>query len=492
MAWYDNIINRRKKDKTIKLSKRTYQGANIGRLFSDFSSTSKSADSEIQPNIRILRARARELARNDSYVARYLNLMISNVVGKSGIRISSKARDDNGTLDIVANQQIEAAWKQWCKKGICVANGRMSFLDAQKLFVETLYRDGEVLVQHIPTSTNKFGYMIRFYEADHLDEDYNDTANNGNLIKMGVEVDSFDKPVAYYMFKDHPNDTLYSKTRKHIRVPAEELLHVYLCNRPEQTRGVSPISTAMANIKLLNGYFEAEIVSARTAASKMGFFVSPDGNSYVGDGLDSNNAPVMNATPGTFEQLPAGMSFQQFDPSHPSTAFDPFTKSVLRSIASGLNISYHSLSNDLTSVNYSSIRQGALEDRAAYQIAQQLMIDHMIEPIFKKWLEMSISTGAINLPIAKFDKFFGSTNYIAREWAWIDPLKEIQANVVGLQNGITTYSDIAAAQGRDAEELMEMHQKEKDLLKQYDIKSAYQPFGNKQPVPVDGFDEEDE
>ena len=348
------------------------------------------------------------------------------------------------------------------------------------------------MVQHIPTSSNKFGYMIRFYEADHLDEDYNDTAKNGNSIKMGVEVDSFDKPVAYYMFKDHPYDTLYAKTRKHIRVPAEELLHVYLCNRPEQTRGVSPISTAMANIKLLNGYFEAEIVSARTAASKMGFFVSPDGNSYVGDGLDSNNAPVMNATPGTFEQLPAGMSFQQFDPSHPSTAFDPFTKSVLRSIASGLNISYHSLSNDLTSVNYSSIRQGALEDRAAYQIAQQLMIDHMIEPIFKKWLEMSISTGAINLPIAKFDKFFGSTNYIAREWAWIDPLKEIQANVVGLQNGITTYSDIAAAQGRDAEELMEMHQKEKDLMKQYDIKSAYQPFGNKQPVPADGFDEEDE
>jgi len=492
MAWYSNIINRRKKEKSIKLNQRTYQGANVGRLFSDFSSTSTSADSEIQPNLRILRARARELSRNDSYVARYLNLMISNVVGKSGIRISSKARDDNGTLDISANQQIEAAWKEWCKKGICVANGRMSFLDAQKLFVETLYRDGEVLVQHIPTNSNKFGYMIRFYEADHLDEDYNDTANNGNAIKMGVEVDSFDKPVAYYMFKDHPYDTLYAKTRKHIRVPASELLHVYLCNRPEQTRGVSPISTAMANIKLLNGYFEAEIVSARTASSKMGFFTSPDGNSYVGDGIEDSYAPVMNATPGTFEQLPAGMNFTAFDPSHPSTAFDSFTKSVLRSIASGLNISYHSLSNDLTSVNYSSIRQGALEDRAAYQIAQQLMIDHMIEPIFKKWLEMAISTGTIKLPIAKFDKFFNSTNYIAREWAWIDPLKEIQANVVGLQNGITTYSDIAAAQGRDAEELMEMHQKEKDLMDQYGIKSAYQPFGNKQPVPATGFEDEDD
>ena len=494
MAWYNDLLKRRKKEaKQIKLSQRTFHGASKGRLFSDFSSTSASADSEIQPNLRILRARARELARNDSYVARYLNLMISNVVGKSGIRISSKSRNDNGSLDMSANQQIEAAWKEWCRKGICIANGRMSFIDAQKLFISTLYRDGEVLVQHIPTNTNKFGYMIRFYEADHLDEEYNDIASNGNTIKMGVEVDSFEKPVAYYLFKDHPYDTLYSKTRKHIRVPAEELMHCYLSDRPEQTRGVSPVATSMANIKMLNGYYEAEIVAARTAASKMGFFTSPDGDSYVGDGIEDNYAPVMSAEAGTFSQLPAGMQFSSFEPTHPSTAFDSFTTSVLRGIASGLNISYHSLTNDLTSVNYSSIRQGALEDRAMYQISQQYMVQHMIEPIFKKWLEMSISTGAINLPIGKFDKFFNSTNYVCREWAWIDPLKEMNAHVVGLQNGITTYTEIAASKGIDAEELMEMHQKEKDLMDQYGIKTAYQPFGNKQPVPAEGYGEtEDE
>ena len=39
--------------------------------------------------------RARELARNDSYIARYLNLMVSNVIGKHGVRISSKSRNDN-------------------------------------------------------------------------------------------------------------------------------------------------------------------------------------------------------------------------------------------------------------------------------------------------------------------------------------------------------------------------------------------------------------
>ena len=69
------------------------------------------------------------------------------------------------------------------------------------------------------------------------------------------------------------------------------------------------------------------------------------------------------------------------------------------------NISYHALTNDLTSVNYSSIRQGALEDRSMFQLYQQFVIDHFVNPIFKSWLEMAMSTGYINLPIAKFDKF---------------------------------------------------------------------------------------
>jgi lambda family phage portal protein len=486
MAWYSNLLRRGQKTNPIKLNQRSFKGADRGRLFADFGSQSKSADSEIQPNIKILRARARELARNDAYVARYLNLMVSNVVGKSGIRISSKARNDNGSLDMGANQQIESAWKEWCAMGVCVANGTMSFVDAQKLMVETLYRDGEVLIRHIPTSTNKFGYMIQFFEADHLDEDYNDTANNGNTIKMGVEVNSFDKPVAYYLFKDHPYDDLYAKQRQYIRVPAEELMHIYIRNRPEQTRGVSPISTSMANIQMLKGYYEAEITAARVASSKMGFFTSPDGNSYVGDESPEDGfAPVMNASAGTFEQLPNGMDFKSFEPSHPSTAFDSFTTSILRGIASGLNISYHSLTNDLSSVNYSSIRQGSLEDRAMFQLSQQLTVQHMIEPIFKKWLEYAISSGAINLPISKFDKFYNSTNYVCREWAWIDPLKEINAHIAGLNSGITTYTEIAAGKGIDAEELMEMHQKERMLMEQYDIKTAWQPFGQKSPATPD-------
>ena len=255
------------------------------------------------------------------------------------------------------------------------------------------------------------------------------------------------------------------------------------------------VATAMANVKMLNGYLEAEIVAARVGASKMGFFVSNDGDGYVGDGeFEDTFNPTTNAQAGVCEQLPAGMDFKAFDPTHPTSAFDSFTTSVLRSIASGLNISYHSLSNDLTSVNYSSIRQGALEDRSMYQIYQQFVIEHFVNPVFQSWLEMAISTGYINLPIGKFNKFAKAINFIPRSFAWIDPLKEMQANVIGLQNVTLTYSDISASYGRDTEELFEQHQKEIELAKQYDIELAYQPFGQKLPVEakIQGGEEEED
>jgi lambda family phage portal protein len=501
MAWYNRIFNTGNKKPELKRkfkTQRSYAGASTGRLFADFITSSSSADAEIKDNIRVLRDRARELARNDSHIARYLNLMISNVIGKSGIRISSKIRLDDevnsGKLDILANSQIESAWKEWSKVGNCTANGRLSFLDCQKLAIEALARDGEVLIRKLKKDDSKFGFQIEFLEADYLDEDLNKhETSTGNEIKMGVEVDRFDKPVAYHIYKHHPYDKNYMNDNEHIRVPANEIIHIYMPTRPNQTRGVTNIATVMSNVKQLNAYLEAEIVAARVSASKMGFFTSPDGDGYVGDDLEDSFNPMMEAQAGVFEQLPAGMDFKSFDPDHPSTAFSSFTSNVLRSIASGLNISYHALANDLTSVNYSSIRQGALEDRSTYQIWQQFLIEHMIEPIFAEWLENTISFGYLTLPIEKVDKFTSSIAYIPRNFAWIDPLKEMQAHVVGLQNGTVTYSDISAAYGRDTEELFEQHQKEIELAKQYNIEIAYQPFGSKLPVEanVQGGDDND-
>ena len=47
----------------------------------------------------------------------------------------------------------------------------------------------------------------------------------------------------------------------------------------------------------------------------------------------------------------------------------------------------------------------------------------------------------------------------------MDPLKEAQAAEVGLKNGIITYSDLYASEGKDWEESLEQRKREQDKIK---------------------------
>jgi len=468
-----------------KPAKRNYQGANIGRLFSDFISSSRSADSEIRPNLRTLRDRCREISRNHPYAKRYLQIMTTNIVGATGVSLQVRKRNDDNSLDTVGNRLIEQNFMAWGRTGFCTVDGRLSWIQAQRLFMETLARDGEVIIKKIRRpADNPFGFSLQFLEADYLDEEYNKRLSNGNEVRMGVEIDTAGKPVSYFMFEDHPHhDHSYGSTnkRRHIQVPADQIIHCFIQERAGQTRGVPMMSNALSRLKMLDGFEEAALVNARVAASKMGFFVSPEGDGFVGDDYD-NHAPIMDASPGTFSQLPQGMDFKAFDPSQPTDNFADFEKAILRGIASGLGVSYVSLANNLEGVSYSSIRQGTIEDRDHFKMMQQFMIDAFIDPVYRAWLEMAITVGKLNLPMGKYDLFADNVIYRPRGFAWVDPQKEINASVTALNNGIVTLQDIHAQYGKDTEDVFEQINRESELADRYGIDTAFQPYGTKLPA----------
>jgi lambda family phage portal protein len=307
MAIWDNLFKQRKKTNK---KQRHYKAAQSNNLFADWIGGSSNADSNIKFNLRKIRDRCREQARNNDYAKRYLQLLVTNVVGQNGIRMQSKARNDDGNLDTIGNQVLENEWKKWCRIGNCTIDGKMSFVDAQKLFIETLARDGEVLIRHITTNNPLDPYKIQFLDADYLDEEENKTLNNGQEIIMGVKLDKYGKPITYYLFKEHPHNKGFGNyDRSHIEVPAQDIIHAFQADRPEQTRGLPFMTTALSRMKMLDGYEEAELVAARVGASKMGFFTSPAGDGYTGEDTDDDYTPVMNAEAGTFEQLPDGMDF---------------------------------------------------------------------------------------------------------------------------------------------------------------------------------------
>ncbi len=471
-----------KRDKK-PIRKRMYAGANSGRLFSDFFAPSNTADGELRYSLKTLRNRSRDLYRNNSYAKRYFHVLETMVVGEKGFTVQVRGRDENGELDAPGNKVIENAFKRWSKIGNCDVTGRMSWLDAQRFAIQNLARDGEVFIQKVRGGNYRDGFAIQFIESDLIDHEKNDTAPNGNEIRMGVEVDQYQRPTAYYVLTDHPDDTYFpghQNNRKHIRIPADDIIHVYKPTRSYQTRGEPFLAPVIADLKMLHGFLEAELISARASSAKFGIITTPSGEDFVGDAETDEGVPVIDFSPGSVHQLPKGHEFDIIDVQHPNSAFDSFVQTILRGVASGLNVSYTSLANDLKGVSYSSIRQGTIEERDHMKMLQGFLIQHFCEPIFFSWLKSAMDFGDMPLPISKFDKFADNTHFRGRGFSWVDPQREISANVAALQNGMVSMNDIAANYGRDVEELFEQIQSDKKMAERYGLKMAFEPFGGGQ------------
>ena len=93
-----------------------------------------------------------------------------------------------------------------------------------------------------------------------------------------------------------------------------------------------------------------------------------------------------------------------------------------------------------------------------------------------------MTAGAMPLPMIKYEKFANSVIYRPRGFSWVDPQKEINAQVTGLSNGLLSMQDVASHYGADIEDVFESIQRERELADRYGISLAFQPFGQKGPA----------
>lgn len=442
---------------------RSFSGAAVSRLTNDWSPGISTPDAELHGSLVEMRKRSRDLERNNDFVRRYLKLLENNVLGANGIQLQMKVRERKQikgvwteTYDTLANSIIEEAWWRWTRPIHCHIGGQLSFFDLCVVALRSTARDGAILFRKHYTVNGKNGFALEPLEADHLDTDHNySSRSDGSYISLGVEYSDTGKVVAYHLLRNHPGDgwVLTPKGKWRERVPANRILHLFKPERFGQSTGFPWIASGIMNLRHLEKYIEAEVVAARVAAAKMGFLV-PGPNAppvqYTGE-TDANGAKYMEVDPGSIEKLPLGWDFKSFDPTHPNAIFPEFVKAQLRSIAAGLGVSYTSLANDLEGVNYSSIRAGLLEEREEWKALQRWFIDWFITPIFEEWLQLSLGSEALPLPLSKFDKF-NMPEWKARRWAWTDPLKDIQASVIAIEKGLASRRSIIAEGGGDVED----------------------------------------
>jgi lambda family phage portal protein len=422
--------------------------------------------------VGVWRPRPRERARDNAHAKKFLQMVETNVIGPDGVILQNKAGDwkADGTfaLDKIANNIIEREWAAWGRRG-CEVTGRLSWPALQRLYVRTMARDGEVLLRRIRDgSRNRHGYTLQFIDVDRLDERYNDTAKNGNLIRMGIELNREGRAVAYWINNYHPGDIMLGHSAVSMqreRVPADDIIHDFIQDRPEQIRGVPWMHAAMIRLNHLGAFDEAAIIAARIGAAKMGFWTSKDGDaSALADDEDASGNLITEAEPGTFGMAPDGYEFQSFDPKYPEANYDAFVKACLRGIASGFGVSYNSLASDLEGVSYSSIRQGVLDERDCWKTIQTIVVDGLCQPVFLDWLKTSLLLGQLgSLPSSKLQKFHADT-WQPRRWQWVDPKNDIEAAKLAVELNVTSRSRIAAEAGVDFDDIALENEQDMKLL----------------------------
>lgn len=456
------------KAKGHEVKKRSFKAVQSNRLTLDWVTSCLSQDGELRGNLATLRNRSRDLERNNEWVKGFLRSLENNVLGEKGIGLQVRSREANGQLDELANTRIETAWKQWSRRGMCDVTGKHSLCDLMRLALRSIARDGEVLIRLIRETS---GLKIQVLEADLLDESYFSKTDEGNEIRFGIEFDQYRRPVAYHMLGNHPGDSQFSADfKRRVRIPADEILHPFRTERAEQSRGIPWLVSSMNRLRMLDGYAEAELVAARTGAAKMGFFTKKTEDGWNGE-IDDDGNLSMDASPGTIEELPKGVEFQEWSSNHPNSGYGQFVKSCLRGVATSLGISYNALSNDLEGVNYSSIRAGVLEEREVWKAVQRFLIQHVLEPIFEEWLTIELLSGRLGLPYSKFWKF-NVPEFRGRRWSWVDPKKDMEAAILGIQNRVRPLRDIVADNGDDIHEVLQKIRDDEELASNLGISLA--------------------
>jgi len=448
-----------------KRAQRDFTAASQNRLFNDWIINGASRNEKIRRGLVTMRARSRDLCENDDYARKFVGLCKTNISGPFGVKNVMDIVDPNGKPDTVANKIVQDAWLTWCKKENCTVTGQLSMADVQHVIIETLPQDGEFLVRKVRGFDNPFRFALQLLPVDCLNEELNKDLPNGNKIRMGVERDVWKRPVAYHIRTEDTSDIFYSlqADTKNERLPASDVIHGFIPTSINQLRGIPWFHTAAPGMHMLGGYEEAAVVAARSGAANMGFLEkTPDANgSYVADDEDESGNKINDFSPGTIEALPAGYKFSASDFDYPHAQFPSFCKHVLRRISAGLQVSYNSLSGDLESVNYSSIRAGLLEERDVWILLQNWFIGHFLADVFKDWLTMSIATRQVALPQAKFEKF-NRPCFVGRRWPWVDPMKDIMAKKEAIAAGLDTRTDTIAEMGGDRREVDRTLKEEND------------------------------
>lgn len=466
------------------LAKRaSFKASETNRLNSHWSTWRGDINTILRTELRTLRNRSRWLTYNNPHAGSALSTMINYVIGtgmmpQAAVRqVLSVTIDGKKRNEIVEmsnwNDYMDDLFEMWAQNVDmnCTADDPCTFQAQQAMVLRRWFEDGECFIR---TRAVKSWEVIPFASEILLPEwlDESITEYNGNDVFMGVEIDKFGRKLAYHFMSADGDGTL-TAGRKTVRVPASDMIHLYVRHQPRQLRGVPPLVASMDRFFHLDEYSEYELIGAKIAACFGAFITTPAGDAgdvtTLGNKTDVTDADgnvLTTVEPGIIGKLPPGYGVQFAQPQKPGATFGMFTEYHQRAIAAGVEfgLSYESMTRDTSKSSFAGGRLSQLMDFQTFRSIQTLIGSQYVRIMYNRLLDAAVSSGAISAPgyfmPSPGRKFWQRMEVLTSGWPWgINPLQEVNASRESMKAGITTLADECSYLGRSWKQQLRLKHK---------------------------------
>lgn len=471
---------------------RMYDAAVTNQFNQDFPSTYGSADAEILNSLYISRNRARTLVKDYPIAKGIVRNDSNNVVGEDAFRLEMKVTKpgskpgSEGELDSEINAMIELAWKEAGEPEHCTVRKTWSRMELYHMVESEVITAGGVLGRHFRGFKNDFGYAIDCLEIDRLDQNYMGKSVEGNNIRFSIELDAYSAPIRYWLLTRHPGDVFgYANKYPGMKasqwrepVDANDIIAFFnMRQRAEQTVGMTELDSIIQQLHRDRQFDIAHVYAAIWASCKPFFIVQefPTGMQYAGDPAMQAQFPGLVGSGGTNELtagagdtkgggvnkvkvqepasgeiLPWGQKPMLVDPKFPVESAVGFKKNNLEAVATGCGQAYAEVSADYSGLSFSAARMAVLPSRDNYKVRQKHMICGFVQSHFRNWLKQAMLSTyfeqrfGVTLSMSRYKEFCRAAHFHGKRWGYINPLQDIQADVIAKESLLKSPQEIRA------------------------------------------------
>jgi lambda family phage portal protein len=436
-----------------------YEGAENDRLRGEKWLASKlSSNDQLTTELETLIDRSLDLYRNDCYASSAINGRVDNVVG-TGIRPQSRVQPERGILTPAQAEEfnVMAEWlfSRWAKLQRFYSKQRQ-LERCHGIFGESWL---ELADEDNPLSPVTM--TVQVIAPQRIPVMSYGSVQAGQRRRLGLRLNQDGFPISAYVRRSLPNDSEAYDQKEDEKDLGTQILHSYEELFPGQLRGVPWLTPAMGRLKDLKDFVYANLVAEQVAACHSAFITGvTDPIVLAEQGRSRSN--LEDLSPGTIQYLADGEGVAFSDPARPGTTLAPYVEWALHGVAAAIRYPYELLAKQFTN-NFSGGRLALIDGRITFKVWQQCLIERNLEPVWHRFIDQCVFQGAIKIDPVKYEEnrdHFLQHAWIPPGWPWVDPEKEVTADLAAIAGGLQTETESLAARGRDFDETLAQRERE--------------------------------